>query len=94
MIKSIEDFQINLISYPELVYDLEGSLDAGDFENKELIERWYKFWGPLEILYATKGENVSIESANKYVLDMQSFLKEILSKETSLPENLDKGLCE
>ena len=77
MLTSIGDFRKGELQYFDLVYDLEGALDAGEFKNHDLIEQWYGFWTPLEILYATKGNSVTIEDASKYIADMESFLKSI-----------------
>jgi hypothetical protein len=75
MIKSIESFRKGELPYHNFVDELEGALDAGEFQNKELIRKWYDFWTPLEILRAQKGNSVAIEEANKYLTDMEVFLK-------------------
>ena len=75
MLKFIEDFRKGKLQYYDLVYELEGALDAGEFKNKNLVEQWYKFWVPLEILSAQKGNSVTIEEVNKYLSDMESFLR-------------------
>jgi hypothetical protein len=78
MLKSIESFRKDELLYRKLVYGLEGALDAGEFKDQNLIKQWYDFWTPLEILYATKGNSVTIEDTCKYLFDMESFLKRIL----------------
>jgi len=78
MIKSIESFRNGELNYYDFVGEIEGALDAGEYQNKELIIKWYDFWTPLEILRAEKGNNVTIEDANKYLSDMEYFLKSIL----------------
>lgn len=45
-------------SLGELVGELEGALDAGDFHDERLQEAFYHAWGPLEIHYATSGNDV------------------------------------
>ena len=75
MLKSIEDFRKGKLQYYDLVYGLEGALDAGEFRDKNLIEQWYNFWTPLEILSAQKGNSVIIEEVNKYLLAMEAFLR-------------------
>ncbi len=77
MLKFIEDFREGKMQYFNLVYELEGALDAGEFKDKELIEKWYDFWMPFEILYATKGNSVTLEDVRQDLLDMESFLKSI-----------------
>jgi len=34
MLKALEDFRIGNIQYYDLVYELEGALDAGEFKEK------------------------------------------------------------
>ena len=77
MLKSIENFREGKLDYFALVGALEGALDAGEFKNQSLIEKWYNLWTPLEILRAKKVNNVTIEEAEKYLFDMESFLKSI-----------------
>ena len=83
MLKAIEDFKNGKIKYFDLVYELEGALDAGEFRDKSLTEQWYHFWTPLEILYATKGNTTTIDDANKYLLAMEEFLSKISSNDSS-----------
>jgi hypothetical protein len=77
MISTIEDFRNEKIQYSTLVYGLEGALDAGEFENKTIVEQWYDYWTPLEILSATKGDSVTIEDVDKYLSAMETFLRSI-----------------
>lgn len=74
MIQRIEDFRNGKLQYSELVHELEGMLDACEFKDNNLIEQWYQYWIPLEILYATMGNNVTIDDANKYLTDMEGYL--------------------
>jgi len=75
MLKSTESYRKGELPYSDFVYGLEGSLDAGEFQDKELIEQWFSFWTPLEILSATKGDSTTIEDADRYLLEMEMFLK-------------------
>ena len=75
MLKSMVNYRKDELSYSDFVYGLEGYLDAGEFQDKELIEQWYNFWTPLEILSATKGDSTTTEDADKYLLEMEMFLK-------------------
>jgi hypothetical protein len=77
MIKSIEDFRKGKLQYYDFVCKLEGALDAGEFQNKDLVEQWYDLWTPLEILGALKGNSVSVEDADEYLSAMESFLRSI-----------------
>jgi len=74
MLKSTENYRKGELCYSDFIYGLEGALDAGEYQDKDLIEQWYNFWTPLEILYATKGDNTTIEDADKYLLEMELFL--------------------
>lgn len=75
MLKSTESYRKGELCYSELVYGLEGSLDAGEYQDKELIEQWYNFWTPLEILSVTKGDSTTIKDVDKYLSEMEMFLK-------------------
>ena len=77
MLKSIADFQEGKIPYYDFVGALEGAFDVGDFQDKDLIEQWYDYWTPLEILRAQKGNSVTIEDAKKYISDMELFLRSV-----------------
>ncbi|MEM7382785.1 MAG: hypothetical protein AAF400_00405 [Bacteroidota bacterium] len=81
MIRAIEDFRKEKIQYFDLVYGLESALYAGEFKDQNLIKQWYDYWTPLEILAATKGNNVLPEDINEDLKLMESFLKSILSKD-------------
>jgi hypothetical protein len=78
MFQSIESYRKGELCYSDLIYGLEGSLDTGEYQDKELIGQWYDYWTPLEILYSTKGDSVTFEEANNYLSDMELFLKSIL----------------
>lgn len=58
----------------ETVGDLEGTLDASEIKDKSLINEWYDYWGPLEILRAVKGDNADKTQAKRLLKDMQQFL--------------------
>jgi hypothetical protein len=75
MIKSSESYRKGELCYNDFVYSLEGYLDAGEYRDKGLIEQWYNLWTPLEILSATKGNSATVEDAEKYLVEMESFLK-------------------
>jgi hypothetical protein len=77
MIRTIEDFYMGKIQYSNLVYGLESDLDTGEFNNKSLVDQWYDYWTPLEIIYATKGEDVTISEVDEYLLVMELFLRSI-----------------
>jgi hypothetical protein len=75
MLQSIEDFKDGKLQYYNFVSELEGALDAGDFNSKELVLQWYDLWTPLEIFRAQKGNNVTLEDVSKYLAEFESFLR-------------------
>ena len=75
MIKSIARYRKGDLRYSDFVYGLGGYVDAGEYQDKELIGQWYDYWTPLEILSATKGDSTTFEDANKYLSEMEIFLK-------------------
>jgi hypothetical protein len=60
-----ERFLNRQISLKSLVTGLEGLLDAGEFGDKELRDRWYSFWLPLEIRNATGEVEWSADAARE-----------------------------
>lgn len=78
MVDAIEDFHNGKIQFYDLVYILEGALDAGEFSDKHLVQQWYDYWTPLEILAATKGDKVTMKDVGKHVFAMESFLKNFI----------------
>jgi|SRR5882672_11269553 len=81
MLKMIERYREGAISLPQLVGELEGALDAGEFRDPALIDRFYDFWGPLEITNAVKDDTATYEEVAKDVEAMQNFLLEHLITE-------------
>lgn len=75
MVSAIEDFRKGKIQYTTLVYELESSLDTGEFNCESIIGEWYDHWTPLETLAATIGDIATIEDADQYLLAMNTFLK-------------------
>lgn len=80
MLKSIADFRKGDIPFYDFVGGLEGALHADEFHNEDLTEQWYVYWTPLEILRAQKGNEVTLNEANKYITDIELFLRSILSR--------------
>lgn len=75
MLYLIDKYRRGELYYSDLVYELEGCLDAGEFQDMELIGQWYEYWTPLEILSASKGDNVTIEDVNCRLMAMEIFIK-------------------
>lgn len=80
MLKMIERYREGAISLPQLVGELEGAMDAGEFREATLVDRFYGFWGPLEITHAVKGD-ATYEEVAKDVQAMENFLLEHLVTE-------------
>ena len=81
MLKTIERYREAAISLPQLVGELEGAFDAGEFRNAALAERFYDLWQPLEITNAVKGNTVTYQEIVRDVEAMQNFLLEHLITE-------------
>jgi hypothetical protein len=77
MLQSITRYRMGDLSYSDFVYGLEGCMDAGEYQDKELIGQWYNHWTPLEILSATKGDSATLEDATKDLSEMEMFLKSV-----------------
>jgi hypothetical protein len=86
MLEMIESYRKGAVSFPQLVGELEGALDAGEFRDAALIEKFYDFWQPLEITNAVRGDDVTYEEVAENVETMQRFLLEHL-----IPEQLEKS---
>lgn len=78
MLELIEAYRIDQIRYSVLVNGLEGILDASEIRDKDLIERWYDLWGPLEIRNALDGDKVSREEVAAELDAMDFFLRTLL----------------
>lgn len=81
MLEMIESYRDGAISFPRLVGELQGALDAGEFQDAALVERFYDFWQPLEITNAVKGKNATDDEVARDVEAMQNFLLEHLITE-------------
>lgn len=76
MLEFINDYRRNGITFSNLVGSLENSLIAGDFpEDENLLIQWYDYWTPLEILNATKGDEVTVQEVDAYLSALQIFLE-------------------
>ncbi|NOX58729.1 MAG: hypothetical protein GXP29_07725 [Planctomycetes bacterium] len=52
MIEATEEYLADAITLRHVIGQLEGSLDASELKNEELIREFYALWEPLEIEYA------------------------------------------
>lgn len=81
MLQLIEDFQQGNLRYCDFLDALEGALDAGEFRDRNLVEKWCEFWTPLEIVRAQRGNEVSVEEVKNYVFNMREYLRGVLSEQ-------------
>ena len=81
MLEMVESYRQRAISFPQLVGELQGALDAGEFRDQALVEQFYDLWQPLEITNAVKGTNATHEEVSRDVEAMQNFLLEHLITE-------------
>ena len=75
MIKFIDEYTENKINFSQLVSNLRGALQAGEFKGEELIKKWYEFWGALEIYNAVSLENGEIVKKEEVIKDIQKMRK-------------------
>jgi hypothetical protein len=75
MLKAMVGYRKGELSYSNFINKLEGAWQAGEYKENELIEKWFDLWCPFEILSATKGDSTTIEDVDKYLLEMELFLK-------------------
>jgi hypothetical protein len=81
MIKSIHDFRSGKLKYYSLVGALEAAIDAGEFKEKTILEKWYDLWTPLESVRAQKYNDVSVEDVNTYLTEMEAYLIQTIEQE-------------
>lgn len=79
MLRVIDKFRDGTISFPQLVGELEGAVDAGEFRDSALVERFYDIWEPLEITNAVRGDTTTYAEVATDVAAMQDFLLEHLA---------------
>lgn len=78
MLQLLDQFRRGRLKYYDLVGALEGTLDAGEFRDKDFVERWYDLWTPLESARAQRGNSVCAEDVENYVSDMEVYVKGVL----------------
>lgn len=74
MIGLIDSYSRGEIDFGSLVGRLEGALDAAEFSDRQLVERWYDAWTPLETHRAVRGSVVPISEVRASVEAMRRFL--------------------
>jgi hypothetical protein len=78
MISSLADYKTSRKGFSRMVDNLQGSLDAGEFRDKELVSEWYDRWTDLETWRAADGDAVRYSEVAGIVEAMQQFLEERL----------------
>ena len=81
MLQSIADFRQEKLTYFDFVGALEGALYAGEFKDRDLIEKWYGFWTPLEIVRALKGNDVTRDDVENDLSALQQYLESIIDRD-------------
>ena len=79
MINLINQYRKGQVKYSNFVGELEGALDAGEFKDNEMIEKWYELWTNLEIMNALKGNEVRLEEVSNDIDEMESFLISLIN---------------
>ena len=83
MMTAIETYQAGTLGFDELVGELHGAIEAGDFRDADLVHDLYERWGPLEEWRATPEERRVAERIDSHVKAMQAFLVEAERKLTT-----------
>lgn len=94
MLKLIEDYLKEKMTFPQLVESLEEILQAGEFKDEAMIKEWYNFWGPLEIYRAIKadrGEPVKREEIMKDIEAMKQFFKNKITHQSEFKDEVGDG---
>ena len=74
MIKLIDEYSENKVTFNYLVPSLEGLLDNSEIKDKDIINEWYDFWTPLEMINAETEMSVSDKEKEKATREMKKFL--------------------
>jgi hypothetical protein len=78
----IDSYRNRRIGFSEMVGELEGALDASEFDVKETVDRWYDLWIPLETLRAVYGDAVDPDDVRPDIQLMDSFLAGVLEEQS------------
>jgi hypothetical protein len=78
MLQLVEQFRQGGLKYYDFVGALEGTLDAGEFRDQNLVNKWYDLWTPLESMRAQHGDHVSVEDVEGYLSEMEAYLESVL----------------
>jgi hypothetical protein len=76
MIQLVDVYQAGGMDPPRLVGELEGALDAGDFREQALVQRWYELWGPLEVHGAVRGSRAAVADVAEDLAALRCWLVE------------------
>jgi len=79
MISSIDAYRSSRTGFYKMVGDLEGGLDAGEFNDQTLVRGFYDVWGDLEIARAIDGDNVRYAEVDDPLDAMERFLRDKLN---------------
>ena len=74
----IDFFRRGELGFRSLVENLEGLLDAGEFDDRTFRREWYELWGSLEITRVTRGDDVTPSEVNTDLNALHSFLARAL----------------
>ena len=78
MLQLVEQHRQGRLKYYDFVGALEGTLDAGEFRDRDFVERWYDLWTPLESARAQRGNDVCAADVESYLSNMEEYLKGVL----------------
>ena len=81
MLQVIADYREGKIRYSQMVGNLAGAFDTGEFKDGDLREKWYDRWTPLEIVRATLGDEIPTTEVVAELSKMREFLLGTLAGE-------------
>lgn len=63
MLRAVSDNRMGKVSLRQVVAELEGAVDAGEFVDRDLLDAFYERWGPLEIWISLHRDGVRYDQA-------------------------------
>ena len=75
MVSLIDSYLKDNITFSELVSNLHGSIQVGEFKDQELVKKWYEYWGALEIHNAVAIDKNIIPKKDDVINDVENLRK-------------------
>lgn len=81
MLKLIDSYYGDKVSFSYLVSGLEGLLDVGEFQSDQFIKQWYDLWKDLEIINSINTNIIEKKETANELKSMQDFLLSLLGNQ-------------